>query len=102
RGRKLLAAIEEMAAALYPQGALSRVVNFGEPKLLEILGRAMAQALREKLINPEFAFISRADLGLYHLLHRLGAQVNVTEVWRRVSEDGPVESGPQRVSMRPT
>jgi hypothetical protein len=40
--------------------------------------------LRNKLINPEFAFLIRANAGLGHLLHELGATVNISEVRRRV------------------
>ncbi|HWX22954.1 MAG TPA: AarF/UbiB family protein [Candidatus Binatia bacterium] len=87
RARKMLSSLEEMASLLYPQGARANpVVDFGQPKLLEWLGRCMAQTLRDKLINPEFAFTSRADLGLYHLLHQLGAKVNVTQLQRQVSK----------------
>jgi len=42
--------------------------------------------VRHKLANPEFAFISRAELGLYSLLHQLGARVNATEICRRTGE----------------
>jgi hypothetical protein len=50
--------------------------------LLQMLSKALRQALRDKITNPEFAFISRAELGLYSLLHQLNARVNVRETWR--------------------
>jgi hypothetical protein len=37
------------------------------------------------MVNPEFAFISRADSGLYHLLHQMEARVDVRGIWGRVS-----------------
>lgn len=84
RARKMLPMLEEMAAILHPEGEQS-VVDFGNASMLKALGRAMGATLRDKLANPEFAFISRADLGLYSLLHQLRAHVNCKEIWRQVS-----------------
>jgi predicted unusual protein kinase regulating ubiquinone biosynthesis (AarF/ABC1/UbiB family) len=84
RARRMLPILEEMAAILHPEGDES-VVNFGNAGMLKMLGRAMGATLRDKLANPEFAFISRADLGLYSLLHQLHAHVNCKQIWRRVS-----------------
>jgi serine/threonine protein kinase len=91
RARKVLPALNQAADILYAQSAASRVVNFGQPRMLEILTHAMMQAVRDRVINPEFAFISRADMGLYHLLHRLGARVDVGGTWRRVSAASSME-----------
>jgi predicted unusual protein kinase regulating ubiquinone biosynthesis (AarF/ABC1/UbiB family) len=85
RARKMLPMLEEMAGVLHPLGE-DTVVNFGNAKMLEALGRAMGATLRDKLTNPEFAFVSRADLGMYSLLHQLRARVNCKETWRRVSK----------------
>jgi len=88
RARKMLSILDEMAGTLYPNpkgNPAGTLVDFGEPKLLNILTRTLKSALRDKLTNPEFAFTSRADLGLYSLLHQLRAKVNCTEIWRRVS-----------------
>jgi predicted unusual protein kinase regulating ubiquinone biosynthesis (AarF/ABC1/UbiB family) len=83
RARKMVPMLEEMAEILHPESDQS-LVNFGNAKMLEALGRAMGATLRDKVANPEFAFISRADLGLYSLLHQLRAHVNCKEIWRRV------------------
>jgi predicted unusual protein kinase regulating ubiquinone biosynthesis (AarF/ABC1/UbiB family) len=85
RARKMLPMLEEMAGILHPEGEQS-VVDFGNASMLKALGRAMGATLRDKLANPEFAFISRADLGLYSLLHQLRAHVNCKEIWRQVSK----------------
>jgi hypothetical protein len=85
RARKMLPMLEEMAEILHPEGPHT-VVNFGDAQMLKALGRAMGATLRDKLANPEFAFISRADLGLYSLLHQLRAHVNCKAIWRRVSQ----------------
>jgi predicted unusual protein kinase regulating ubiquinone biosynthesis (AarF/ABC1/UbiB family) len=85
RARKMLPTLEVMANTLFPAGNGSDLlVNFGKGELLKILGEALKRAVRDKVTNPEFAFVSRAELGLYSLLHSLNAKVNPTEIWRRV------------------
>ena len=83
----MLPILETMAENLYPQGRnVDPVVDFGKGELLRILGEALTKALRDKVTNPEFAFISRSDLGIYSLLHRLNAKVNTTAIWCRVGQ----------------
>ncbi len=84
RARKMLPTLEALAASLYPEGKdADPLVHFGKAELLRNLAQALKKALRDKVTNPEFAFISRAELGLYSLLHQLNARVNVRETWRR-------------------
>jgi hypothetical protein len=74
-----------MVDILFPKPSVrEELADFGEPKLLRALTQALQAAVRDKLTNPEFAFISRAELGLYSLAHRLGARINGRAVWRRV------------------
>jgi len=85
KARKLIAALDDMVDILFPKPSVrEQLADFGEPKLLRALTRALQAAVRDKLTNPEFAFISRAELGLYSLAHRLGARINGRAVWRRV------------------
>ena len=84
RARKMLPMLEVMTGILYPEGKdADPMVDFGKAQLLNLLTKAMKKVLQDKLTNPEFAFISRAELGLYSLLHQLNARVNVRETWRR-------------------
>ncbi len=86
QARKILPLVEASADFLFPQGpAANPVVDFGDKKLYELLTSNGKKMLRHQLYNPEFAFISRVEMGLDHLLHELGAKVNVGAVWRRVS-----------------
>jgi len=85
RGRGMLIHFETLADILFPLAG-DRRVDFGKPSLLNGLSTALGKAVRHKLANPEFAFISRAELGLYSLLHQLGARVNATEICRRTGE----------------
>jgi hypothetical protein len=48
------------------------------------------RVLRDKLINPEYAFITRADIGLRYLLQEIGATINYSEIERRVSAQLPL------------
>ena len=86
QARKLLPAAEASADFLFPQGpSANPVVNFCDPKLLELAASNSKQVLRNRLLNPEYLFVSRAELGVVHLLHELGAKVNMRAVWSRVS-----------------
>ncbi len=84
--QKALPILEASADFLFPQGpSANPVINFGDRKLFEVAASNSKQVLRDRLHNPEFAFISRAELGLYLILHELGAKVNMRAVWHRVS-----------------
>jgi predicted unusual protein kinase regulating ubiquinone biosynthesis (AarF/ABC1/UbiB family) len=84
RAKKMLPTLEVMAGVLFPEKDATALVDFGKGDSLAMLGQALKVALRDRLTNPEFAFVSRAELGLYSLLHRLDAKLNVREVWQRV------------------
>lgn len=62
------------------------MVGFGETKLLTTLTTLWKQFLSQKVVNPELIFASRAELGLYNLLHRLGAKVDTTVILNKVSK----------------
>jgi hypothetical protein len=90
RARKMLPTLEVMAGIWHPQGEGSEPgTDFGKGEALKVLGEALKKSLRDKLTNPEFAFISRAELGLYSLLHRLNAKLNCSAAWQRVKQSGP-------------
>jgi len=90
RARKILPILERMLDVFRPKGRTADIViGNRDPKLLakreEIHRQYRKQVLRDKLINPEFAFLMRSDMGLHHLLHELGAVVNLSEIFRCVS-----------------
>jgi len=90
RARRLLPLLEQMADIVYPPGASAdRVIDFGgeadwEQRMKPVQAEYRKRLLRDKLINPDFAFLIRADMGLHHLLHQLRARANLSEIWRRV------------------
>jgi predicted unusual protein kinase regulating ubiquinone biosynthesis (AarF/ABC1/UbiB family) len=90
RARRILPLLERQADLVFPRESKGDlVIDYGRnskllAELREIIRERQKRVLRDKLINPEFAFVLRADHGIIHLLHRLGAVVNLSEVWRRV------------------
>jgi tRNA A-37 threonylcarbamoyl transferase component Bud32 len=101
RARKLLPLAENSADFLFPQGpSANPVVNFADSELLNLAANNGKRMLRDRLIPAEFAFVSRAEMGLCHLLHGLGARVNIETVWRRVT-GAPVVGVRPRVRPRP-
>ena len=72
---------------IFPGG----VVDFGDGKALETLTGLYQEFVRNKLVNPDLIFASRAELGLYNLLHRLRARVDTTAILDEVSAMKVVE-----------
>ena len=94
RARKILPLMEEWLDSLRPQGSSDFVIDFRNhlkrnPKAEEIRRRMRNQMLQDKLINPDFVYHMRADMGFWHLLGEIGATVNVSEICRRVSATPP-------------
>ena len=69
---------------VYPPDRTDQAVDFGNPKVLKSLTDLWKRVFRSKLISPEFCFSSRAELGLFNLLHRLRARVRTTATLERV------------------
>jgi hypothetical protein len=94
KARKILPDLEAWLELRRPRG--SGDFFFGrkmEPALEKKMEAAKIRAARtifqNKLIVPEFAFLSRADVGLCFLLDQLEAVVNVSEIARRISATPP-------------
>lgn len=56
------------------------VVDFGNAKILKTMFGIFNDNLRNRTVNPEFAFYARAEMGLYNLLHLLRARIDTTSV----------------------
>ena len=93
RARKILPLMEEMLDVYRSQASVDFVIDFRNhrqnSKAVEIRRRMTRLILQDKLINPDFAYISRADMGFWHLAGEIGATVNVSEISRRVSATPP-------------
>jgi hypothetical protein len=77
--------LEIMAASWFPEGPNADALHdFGKGELQTALAGALRKSLRDKIANPDFAFVSRAELGLYNLLHLLDAKINPRAIWKRV------------------
>ena len=94
RARKILPLIEEWLDVFHPQGSGDHVIDFRNylkknPKVLEMHRRMRRRTLQDKLINPDFVYLARGDMGVWHLLSEIGATVNVSEISHRVSATPP-------------
>jgi hypothetical protein len=91
RARKILPLLERWLDTFRPKGSTADfVIDFRNhtklnPEVKEIKGKLLRQTLRDKLINPEYVYLMRSDMGFHHLLSEIGATVNVSEIMRRVS-----------------
>jgi predicted unusual protein kinase regulating ubiquinone biosynthesis (AarF/ABC1/UbiB family) len=50
--------------------------DFGDPRVLRDMTGLYGKMIGSKFLSPEFLFYSRAEMGLYMMLHRLGARVS--------------------------
>jgi hypothetical protein len=89
KARKILPDVEEWLESFHPRG--SGDAFFGrkrdpavEKRMRAAWARCARRLFQNKWINPEYAFLSRADVGLWFLLEQLGAVVNISEIARRV------------------
>jgi hypothetical protein len=89
KARKILPDVEEWLELFHPRG--SGDIFFGrkrdpaeEKRMWAAWHRCGRRIFQNKWMNPEYAFLSRADMGLCYLLEQLGAVVNVSEIARRV------------------
>ncbi len=94
RARKILPLMEEYLDVFRPPGSADYVIDSRNhpktnSKVREIQRRMGQLTLRDKLINPDFVYVARADMGFFHLIGEMGASVNVSEIWRRVSATPP-------------
>jgi len=80
----MMAALDLGRKICPPAHAKNAVVDFGDASLFAGLARIAKEVLQNKLTRPEWVFIKRAEIGLYNLLHLLGARVNTVEVLRRL------------------
>ncbi len=69
-----------------------RVVDFGDAKILEAMFRIFNDNVRNKTVNPEFAFYARAEMGLYNLLHLLRAKIDTSAVLEKFGRVTKVSS----------
>lgn len=69
-------AFEEM---LSPDPSAKRtVIDFGDGSILKKCAELGNKNFRDKLAYPEFVFTSRAQIGLYNILHLLKAKIDMT------------------------
>lgn len=83
--RKVIKAVFEFSRRVFPPSNENEgIVDFGDPKLVEGLKDLVKEVLQSKLIQPEFVFYKRAELGLYNVLRLLKARVPTREIVKSV------------------
>jgi predicted unusual protein kinase regulating ubiquinone biosynthesis (AarF/ABC1/UbiB family) len=76
---KLFRNVLDFYEMLFPSpGSGSTVVDFGDPKFLNMMVHLWKDSLQCKSVNPEFVFYQRAEMGLYNLLHLLRARIDTS------------------------
>lgn len=57
--------------------------DFGKSQALLEYTRASQKLINTRLVIPEYIFLARTEMGLYHVLQRLGARVHTSRIVRR-------------------
>jgi hypothetical protein len=79
--RKLLNAMIDFYEVLWPAPTAGRiVVDFGDGNTLKKISLIGQECFRNKLQNPEFVFSTRAQIGLYNILHLLRAKMDIAAI----------------------
>ena len=79
--RRALKDTIELCLMLWPSPSGARkVVDFSDGSVLKKCAEIGNRNFRDKLMYPEFVFSSRAQLGLYNVLHLLGAKMDITAI----------------------
>jgi predicted unusual protein kinase regulating ubiquinone biosynthesis (AarF/ABC1/UbiB family) len=83
--RALVSFAENFFRKVYPPEAEhdDRAFDFGRHAVVKEYLRESEGLLRTKGALPEYTFLARAELGLYHMLQRLGARVHTSRIVRK-------------------
>ena len=71
----------DLYVMLFPSSSGTRnIVDFSDGSVLKKCAEIGNRNFRDKLMYPEFVFTSRAEMGLYNVLHLLGAKLDLTAI----------------------
>ena len=86
--RSLVSFAENFFRKVYPPEAEfdDKPFDFGQHAVVKEYMRESEGLLRTKGALPEYTFLARAELGLYHMLQRLGARVHTSRIVRQLLE----------------
>ncbi len=76
--RRTLDAMIQVYRNLYRKNG--EPTDFGDVKIFREMSRLYKLFLSSKFLPPEFLFYSRAEMGLYMMLHRLGARIPAYQI----------------------
>ena len=79
--RRVLKDAIDLYTMLSPgESGARNVVDFSDGNVLKKCAEIGNRNFRDKLAYPEFVFSSRAQIGLYNVLHLLGAKLDITAI----------------------
>jgi hypothetical protein len=82
--RAFIVFVENFYRQMYPTVPDKRpLFDFGDAAFLRDCVQAGRNFLRAKGLLAEFTFLVRAEMGLYHTLHRLKAHVPTSQIVRK-------------------
>ena len=61
----------------------SQTFDFGKGRIVLEYTRETQKLFRGKAVMPQYVFLGRAEIGLYEMLHRLGARVHTSRIVRK-------------------
>jgi predicted unusual protein kinase regulating ubiquinone biosynthesis (AarF/ABC1/UbiB family) len=83
--KALISFADNFYRKVYPPGPekQQQPFDFGAKGFLEDYLREAKNLLRTRGVMPEYIFVARAEMGLYHTLHRLKARVPTSDIVRK-------------------
>ena len=83
--RAFVEVAENFFGRVYPPepGKESETFDFGRSPIVVEYTRETQKLFRGKALLPQYVFLGRAEIGLYDMLHRLGARVHTSRIVRR-------------------
>jgi predicted unusual protein kinase regulating ubiquinone biosynthesis (AarF/ABC1/UbiB family) len=81
--RALISFAENFYRKVYPPEPKKVLFDFADKKFLEDYLRESTNLFRTKAVVPDLIFMARAEIGLYHTLHRLQARVPTSDIVRK-------------------
>lgn len=91
QARKVIDSVFHFVRLIFPEkNAGHQVVDFGDTAIFDALAGTLKEVIECRLTCPELFFFMRAEMGLYNMLHRLGARVDTRRVYEGVEELGRV------------
>jgi predicted unusual protein kinase regulating ubiquinone biosynthesis (AarF/ABC1/UbiB family) len=88
RVRRCMNSIRQFYDEFHPLGDTPKVLELGDSRFMDGLGKLAKTLFTNRFLSPEFLFLSRTESGLCNLLHILKARVVTTQIVRECMPPG--------------